>query len=391
MTSDLVVLAAAVLALVGCLYKLHHLRQRAAEPGTPALRALVVVLGLLAGVFLLTPRLVAAPVDAALGLSGSTRLAANVLAMVTCLAVLGWLLYLSRPREEARARLVLHARVLAAVVIAILFLFALDHPPVTTEREFTGVYTYLFLVYLGYVEVALVCLSWRYAARVEAPLMRLGLRIVSVANVLGLMFLVTEFLYLLEHQLSIEVYGSPTVGRPMYTAAAILFVLGMTLPAWGPRVGLEALWWHVTRRRAARRLRPLWTVVTRAYPGVVLDREFLAASPYGGRLAAERLPVEVHDGWLQLRSHLTPGDVHLIDHLAVRRGLDDADVAAARLMVAIHRKDSADGSAPGAEPPVEHLGTGASKTLVADVRFICDVSKNLRSHFVRDVLDQINA
>jgi len=39
---------------------------------------------------------------------------------------------------------------------------------------------------------------------------------------------------------------------------------------------------------------------------------------------------------------------------------------------------------------VENLGTGANKTLVADVRFLCDVSKNLRSRFVRDVLAEID-
>jgi len=393
--NDTGVFVAAVLAWAGFAYKLHHLRRRAREPGALALRALVVVLGLMACMFTLLPRTVAAPIDALLGLSGVVRLITNMLAMVTCLAVLGWLLYLSRQGDEARARLVLHARILALFLAGVLVLFAFDHPPVTPDREFAGAHMHLFLIYVGYVEVRLVALSWRYASMVDEPLLRLGQRIVAGAIVLGVLFLVTELVYLIESDLGRDFYGSPAIGRPLYTAASILFVVGLTLPAWGPRLGLDAVLWRVTRWCATRRLRPLWKTVTEVCPGVVLDRAFLAASPYGERIAAERLLVEVHDGWLQLRSYLTPADAELIHQLAQRHGIRACDasarVAAARLMLAIRRKRAADGPPPGAVPPVEHLGAEASKTLLAEVRFLCDVSRNLRSRFVSDVLALVAA
>ena len=393
MRNDAVVFVAAALAWAAFLYKLRHLRQRAMAPGASALRALVVVLGLLACVFTLLPQSIGVRIDGAAGLSGLTRLICNMLAMVTCLQILGWLLYLSRPERQARTRLVLHARILGVVLVAVVALFALDHPPVVPEREFDGAHTYLFLAYLAYVQFALVSLSMRYASMVEPPMMRLGLRLVSAAITLGLGFVAIQLIYLLEADVGLELYGSPTVIRPIYTTAALLFVVGMTLPAWGPWVGLEVLWWRVTRWHATYRLRPLWTVVTEACPGIVLDRAFLAASPYGERIAAERLPVEIHDGWLQLRSHLTWDDAKLVDQLARQRGIRNADtsapVAAARLMVAIHRKSAADGPPPVSVPPVEFLGTGVSKTLVAEVRFLCGVSKNLRSRFVRDALAQV--
>jgi hypothetical protein len=132
-------------------------------------------------------------------------------------------------------------------------------------------------------------------------------------------------------------------------------------------------------------------VVTGAYPGVVLDRDLLAASPHGGRLVAERIPVEIHDGWLQLRQYLTAADVERIDRLADERGLgagvQAASVAAARLGVAISRAGIGTRQHTGASP-VEHLGSGAS-TLVAEVRFLCEVSRRLRSSFVRDAVEEL--
>ncbi len=150
------------------------------------------------------------------------------------------------------------------------------------------------------------------------------------------------------------------------------------------------LWWRVTRSLATRRLQMLWTVVTTACPSVVLNRELLAASAHGQRLAAERLPVEIHDGWLYLRYYLTEAHVAVVDDPSRRSGCDNATVAATHLMLAIQHKNLP-GARPTAAPPVEHLGTSEHKTLVAEVRFLCEVSKKLRSRFVRDVLAGIPA
>jgi len=394
MPSDVGVLVAAAVCWAGFAYKLRHLRYRAAEAGGAALRALVVVLGLSASLATLSSQLVARRLDSLIGVSGVTRFAANLVSMCTCLAIIGWLLYLSRPGVEARSRLLVHLRVLGVVVALSAVLFVYDHPPVSPAREFAGVHTYLFLLYVTYGVSAQVGLSWRYASAVDAPMLRLGLRTVSVSNLLGLGCGAIALLYLLDRDLNLQLPGSTEAFAPLYALASVLFVVGMTLPAWGPRVGLEAVWWRMTRRRAAKGLRQLWNVVTDAYPGVVLERELLAASPYGERLVAERLPVEIHDGWLQLRYYVAREDAKLAHSLAVRRNVKSDDraalVAAALLMVAVQRRKRSSGSPPTATPPMENLGTGANTTLVADVRFLCDVSKNLRSRFVRDVLAEID-
>jgi hypothetical protein len=394
-TDDTAVLAAAAGAWFGFAYKLHHLRQRPEGPGRSALVALVFVLFFLAGTFTLTPFVVGRLIDSVVGLPGFTRFVANLLSMSNCLAILGWLLFLTRSEDQARNRMKVNAWILAVVMLGVVVLYALDHPPVTEGKEFAGVYNYLFLLYVSYAVAALVGLAWRYASMAEAPMLRIGQRMVSIACALGLVFMATTVTYLADADLDLNLPGSPEIARPAYTVAAVLFVIGLTLPAWGPRVGLESLWWRVARWHATRRLERLWRVVTDACPGVVLDREFLAASPYGKRLAAERLPVEIHDGWLHLRYYLLPSDVTLIDQLAGDRRLRDGDrdshVAAARLLVATWRASRAGSDAPPAAPPVEHLGSIASKTLVGEARFLCTVSKRLHSGFVGDAVAAVKA
>ncbi len=389
MRSDIGVFVAAALAWAAFFYKLRHLRQRAAEPGAIALRALVVLLGLMAFMFLLLPQAIAEPLDTLVGLSGAVRLIANMLAMVTSLAVMAWLLYLSNPEEEARARLKVHSRVLAVMLLAVVVIFAFDHPPVTPDREFAGAHMHLFILYLGYVEFKLVVLSWRYASMVQAPLLRLGQRTVAVAIVFGLVFLLIELIYLIESDLGTDFYGSPAMSRSFYLTAAALLVIGLTVPAWGPRIGFETAWWRVTRWHAARRMRPLWTIVTGSCPSVVLDRTLLAASPHGKRLMAERLPVEILDGWLLLRSYLTDSDVADVARLAQERGADSAAVAAAYVLIAVRRRSA--GAEASGMPPVEHLGAETGRTLVDDARFLCAVAKALRSPFIRAALAQVPA
>ena len=392
MRNDAVVFVAAALAWAAFGYKLHHLRQRSTDAGGPVLRAVVSVLGLAAVLASISPNIVGSTLDPLLGVAGLTRLLANVVSMATCLAIIGWLLYLSRPEAEARARLRVHVRIFVAVLIPILILFAVDHPPSVVGMEFAGFYTYVFLLYVTYGISAQIALCWRYAMVVDAPLLRLGLRTVSASNVLGLVAAAIAFIYVLDHDLRLGLPGWANLFMPAYAVSSALFVFGLTLPAWGPRVGLEDLWWHVARRLAARRLRLLWESVTAAYPGLVLDRALLAASPHGQRLAAERMPIEIYDGWLQLRHYLTPGDIEIIDREAARTGRDDhSQIAAARLMLAIERKRHGHVPAQLTMPPVEHLGAGMSNSLIADVRFLCAVSRNLESRFVRHVLAKIPA
>ncbi len=394
MIGDLAMLLVALACWVGFAYKLRHLRQRSTEPGAPALRALVVVIGLLALAMTLDPAPIASGIDSLVGLPGTARLIENVISMGACLAVMAWLLYVSRGQEEARARVVRQRRVLIAVVVAILVLFALDHPVAQPGEQFAGVYTYVYLPYVIYMVLPVALLSWRFAAVTDVPIMRFGLRMAATGCLFSMIGLPIILIYLVDGHLALGLPGSPVLGRPLYSAGATTFVIGITLPAWGRWIGLEALCWRLTREQATRRLRRLWRIVTQAYPGVVLDRELLAASPHGKRLMAERLPVEIHDGWLQLRHYLNADDVALIDRLAEHSAPSgrnqQAALAAARLAVALRRKRDVTGPMPETNPPVGRLGSSAHATLIADVRFLCAVSRQLESRFVRHVLPVVD-
>jgi ABC-type Co2+ transport system permease subunit len=388
MASDLGTLIVAALCWCAFAYKLRHLRRRASDPCSAPLRALVWVLGQSAALATLTPKMVGAVLDGLLAISGATRLVANILSMGTCLAIVAWLFYLSLSERDARAHLTAHVRVFTVVLAVVLVLFALHHPPLTADREFAGAYNYVFLLYVTYAVTSQIRICWRFASVVDAPLLRLGLRIVSVSNVLGLVTISVALGYLLDADLDLDLPGSAKLFIPMYAVSSVLFVIGMTLPAWGPRVGLEAFWWTISRRRAMRRLGLLWSVVTEAYPGVVLDRTLLAVSSHGERLAAERMPVEIHDGWLHLRYYLTAQDIDKVCQLADQQRVGnhdrDALLTAAYVMLAVRRKSN------GADPavvvaPLGSLGAG-SDTLLADVRFLCDVSKRLQAPFVRDAV-----
>ncbi len=381
--ADIATLVMAVACWLAFGYKLRHLRQRSAQPNSAPLRVLVWVLGLSGALATMTPVAVGQAVDSLVGVSGVTRLLANILSMATCLAIAGWLLHLGLPEPEARRRLSFHIKVFAVVLVLILVLFAVHHPPLTPDRLFAGVYTYVFLAYVTYVVIAQIVISWRYAKVVAAPMLRLGLRLVAASNVLGIGAIMVAAVNMLAHDLAIAGTGSSRLFFALYAISSTLFVVGLTLPAWGPRVGLETMWWGIARRFATRDLSHLWTVVTEAYPGVILDRELLAASPNGRRLIAERMPVEIHDGWLQLRHYLTQADIDAMDRLAERQRLRDRDrdalLAAARLMVAIGRQRDASQPTPGGAVAPSQLRAGTDGSLLADVRFLCATSRRLRS------------
>ena len=386
MMRDIAVLAMAAGFWVGFAYKLRHLRQRSSGPGGPALGALVVLLGTLAWSIMLGAPVVSRLVDPVVGLPGITRLVANVVSMATCVALREWMLHLSRP-GDATARIAVHRRRLVPAVVLVLVLYVLDHPPVTAEREFAGLYTYVFLLYVLGTASPVAIMFWEYARKVDSPMMRLGLRMAGMGMCISLAGLATGIANMLEVDLTVDLPGSPTITKLVYSTGSVLFVSGLVLPAVGPRIGLEALWWRGARWWAARRLRRLWCAVTTACPGVVLDRALLAASPYGDRLLAERLPVEIYDGWLELRHYLRANDVTLVDRFVPpgRSRHRPARLAAAYLALAMKRKFDGAGQVVGA-PVIRHFPVPESPTLLGDVRFLCDVSRQLQSRAVRQLV-----
>lgn len=129
-------------------------------------------------------------------------------------------------------------------------------------------------------------------------------------------------------------------------------LVGATVSAWGPPLGLDRLGRWFSDYRSLQRLYPLWFALYRANPGIALH-------PPASRLAdlrntrrvhfrLYRRVVEIRDGWLLLRPHMDARATTYARRLAASAGLPDADaravVDAAALAVALrapslHRRE----------------------------------------------------
>jgi hypothetical protein len=117
----------------------------------------------------------------------------------------------------------------------------------------------------------------------------------------------------------------------LIAVSAALLVIGSTMPSWGPRVGIPALYRWAERYRACRRLYPLWRALCEVDPGMALVppppawRDAMIVRDLGFRLY--RRVVEIHDGQLELRPYLDQRVADYAHALCRERGLNDEDTA----------------------------------------------------------------
>jgi hypothetical protein len=298
-----------------------------------------------------------AAIDKLSGVANLARLLGNALILVAGWQVQAFLFHLNYPDDRARLRIGWSASFLAAALILLTAFFALA--PVRREAaDFVGRYAdapfvleyrLVFLAYLGWALGAIVFLSWRYAKLVERPALRLGLRVDALGGILGLGYVLNETLRVsLPHVFG----GTDPIPRnllvtQLFEASAVtLMLVGCTMPAWGPRVGIPTLVEWLSQYRTYRRLGLLWRVVYQASPEIALSPprstvwELLDPRDLSFRL--HRRVIEIRDGCLALEPFLDP----LVAEDARRRcaspGLASRDteaiVAALSLAVALAAK-----------------------------------------------------
>jgi hypothetical protein len=209
-------------------------------------------------------------------------------------------------------------------------------------------YRLIFLAYLALVGFKMIRLCWRYARLAQPPALTLGLRVVALGAAFGFGYLAHEGLRVAARRLG---YGDPLPGSDALTrllgAGAVgLVVVGSTMPAWGPRVGVPALARWVGRYRAHRRLYPLWRDLARATPEIALApprsalADALTVRDLGFRLY--RRVIEIRDGGLALRPHLDPAVAEQVRAACRAAGLPEEEaeavVEAACLAAALEAK-----------------------------------------------------
>lgn len=351
--SDILTYGPTVLAWAAVLYRLPAVRRSPGDAGRRSYWLTLLFLALALTVLL-------PPVYLWLGRAGGIpnlgRLLGNGLVLIASWTVQAYLFHLNYPPEHARPRVHRMAWALAAALGLMAILFALapvDRDAVDFTRRYGDApyvleYRLVFLAYLGLALVNVVRLSWRYAGVAERPALALGLRLVALGASFGLGYAAHEGLRVGTRRLGL---GDPLPAAELLTQLLIagsvsLIVVGSTMPAWGPRVGIPVLSRWTGRYRACRRLYPLWRDLVRATPEIALVPP---PSPLADALAVRdlgfhlyRRVIEIRDGRLALRAYLAPAVAERARALCTAAGLSaeeaHAVVEAACLAAAMEAK-----------------------------------------------------
>lgn len=358
MTAQAALDVVTALSWVVVVYKLPALRR---NPGDVARRYYWLTLLLIAlSLTVLLPNTYLM-IDKLSGVPNLARLLGDALALTTSWAAQALLFHLIYPHSEAthRARTIGLILGMALLLMAVCFALA----PLPDEAlDFTGRYQHtplvfeyrlVFLASLGMGMGNAARLFWRYGGLAGKPTLRFGLRLCSAAAALGLVYVANEVVRSATARLQIlDPMPNPGLVSQVLLATFIAVgLVGATVSAWGPRLGLDrgARW--LGHYRSLQRLYPLWLPLYQIKPDIALDPP---PSRLADRLSWRRVSfrlyrrvVEIRDGWLLLRPAM---DLRVLDYaqrLAKRAALSDpqarAVIDAAVLAVALHRppKDEA--------------------------------------------------
>ncbi|HET8628983.1 MAG TPA: MAB_1171c family putative transporter [Thermomicrobiales bacterium] len=339
MSATLLLYGPTLLAWLAVAYKFPAYRRRRRAPDIRAFWLTLLALAL-AQTLLLPPIYVA--LDRLAGIPNLARLLSNGGGVIGCWILLAYLIQLNYPAAEARPRLRRAALALGGALAAMVVLFALA--PVRVEdiefmrrygdAPFVAEYRLVYLLAIGGAFAVGARLLSRYAGVAGRPLLRDGLRLMALGGAVGLGYVVHEAARVVAERADrpFPVPHPELVTAALGATAAALTVVGATLPACGPRVGLPALYERLAAYRASRDLAPLWQALYAAVPMIALSPppSWLAEhlSPRDLPFRLYRRVIEIRDGELALRPYIPPGLVEAARGLASAAGVADDDVSA---------------------------------------------------------------
>ncbi len=279
-------------------------------------------------------------VDRASGIPNLATLLKHSFALIAAWMVQTFFLHVNYSGDAGRR---IHRRgwALAAALALMAVLFRLA--PVDQETlDFTGRYAQapfireywlVFLAYLGFALVNLTYLPWRYAGLSDKVSLRIGFRLWAAGGALGLVYVVHKATYIALRALGVSYPAEVRRVSDALVAGAVAFIIvGSTMPAWGPRVGLPRLCRWLDDYRAHWRLYPLWRALYDCNPDIALLpassalANALTVRQVGFRLY--RRVVEIRDGLLALREYLDPQVAKAASQRGRAAGLADDDLQA---------------------------------------------------------------
>ncbi|GAA2348427.1 MAB_1171c family putative transporter [Dactylosporangium salmoneum] len=357
---------AAALAWMALAYRLvRGLRQ---DPRDPSLYSVGTAFALLGVIFTVSTPAVWARIDHAAAIPNLSLLISQGCVIAFSGTIQCIIIFWTHPYVEGWRRARWRIAWVLGVLIAMTVLFTAagrqgEHPTdaaATYARD--PVYAaylgcYIAMVSLGFTDIVRLCLPYaRAAGRVW---LSRGLRLTATGAGLGLLYCAVRAATLVEGLLGTDPERLEALVPIFAALGAMLVIVGLTLPSFGPRLSRIAAW-HV-QRRAYRQMYPLWEAITVTVPEVVLDP---SASPDRGILRhvdrrLRRRVVEIGDGIRQLRHHMSDTVATTADPRARTGRPGDAAVRAAQILAAClayeaerrARLDTpvADGTADGAQ------------------------------------------
>jgi hypothetical protein len=322
--------------------KLPAVRRR---PNDPVLRGYWLAMLSLAGAVTVIIPPVQLAIDRASGVTDLALLLRHTLALCTGCAAQAFLLYSSYPQAQADPKVRRQVWALLATLLAMAALFWVgkahhDEFDLLRGNTITWPVLLYWLLWLGYMGSALVNAArllgrWARLSSGNVLLSR-GLRLISVGAAIGLGYVGYHLVILAASRFGWpprHLLGDPQlIIQGLTIASQLCLVVGLTMPAWGPRVGLPKLLRWVDQYRGLRRLYPLWRELCEAFPEVALepptgvwrDRRRLR----GLEFWLTRRIGEIHDAQLALRPYRDPEVAAAAARLGRQAGLDDVDLRA---------------------------------------------------------------
>ncbi|MGI5531728.1 MAB_1171c family putative transporter [Streptomyces syringium] len=212
---------------------------------------------------------------------------------------------------------------------------AVEHPRdfSTAYADAPGVVAFLvlYLTIFGVSLAGLGTLCPRYAAQLGRSWLAKGLRTLAAGCWLGLLYCACKLVGFVLSWAGHEMYWLSNGVAPMSASvAALLVLLGFSLPAVGPRA---AAW------RRLRRLGPLWRAVTEHAPEVTIgESRWSRRWPVADlEWRANRQMAEIRDIQRGIRRHVEPETLVIARRKATAAALDERRLAAVVEAAALRR------------------------------------------------------
>ncbi|WBB81251.1 hypothetical protein O7606_07705 [Micromonospora sp. WMMD882] len=327
----------------GYLLRLHH-----RQPGQ-ARGAICVALGAFAaGITLAVPPL-ATGIDQASGLPNLAKVVSHGCAMTIAASAEIMLLHLALPAATAAARAQRWVWVTSGAFLAMVGLFGhtltYATPVLLTVEYATDPVVTAYLLIFMLVGFFAYCtditrLCWRFARICGRPWLRRGLRLTAVGAAFALLYSTNKIVYLVAYRSGYQPVGERQIASVLVTVSALLMMVGLTMPAWGPILTITRRWDDF---RSYRRLEPLWRDLVAVLPELELDTSL--RRPLGAvrdiDYALTRRVAEISDGRLALRPYMDVTVTELAGRFAEQAGLSADErwshVEAAHLACALRR------------------------------------------------------